>query len=186
MDTATYPISKRWCVPVPFPILITAAIIFAAATSWYAFLWMDNAQHPGYPVEIGINAGRETRFDPATSSIPIYNVVSASPAEAIGIQPGDRMIAINGVSVTSSLPFEQTRDKSHAGDVVEIKVRRPGEAEPLVFRPRFRPVAQNKPAEGVAQKSAQRVTTLFPLFFVLVGFAVLFLRLDDTTAWLLD
>jgi sigma-B regulation protein RsbU (phosphoserine phosphatase) len=185
MDTATSQIPKRWCIPVPFPILIAAAIIFAAATSWYAFLWMANAQRPGNPVEIGINAGRETRFDPATSSIPIYNVVHGSPAEDAGIQPGDSMIELNGVPLISLLPFKQTWNKSHPGDIVEIRVRRPGEAQPIVFRPRFRPVAQNRPAEGIVQKSAQRVTTLFPLFFVLVGFAVLFLRVDDPTAWLL-
>ena len=64
-------------------------------------------------------------------------------------------------------------------------MRRPGEPQPLTFRTIFRSVEAGRAAQGVAQTSAREVLGFYPIFFLLVGFAVLFQRLDDPKAWLL-
>jgi sigma-B regulation protein RsbU (phosphoserine phosphatase) len=177
-------VRNAWMM-IPRPVLVIAALVFACATSAYAFLWMRDARRPGNPVEIGINSGRETLLDRATSSILIYNVIPKSPAENAGLLAGDRMIVINGKPLTTFAPFSDTWSQSSPGDVVEITVLRPGESQPLIFHPRFRQAEQNMQTEGVAQQSAQQVTNLYPVLFLLVGFSVLLLRADDPMAWLL-
>ncbi|MGO9844508.1 MAG: hypothetical protein ACLPZF_25415, partial [Candidatus Acidiferrales bacterium] len=49
----------------------------------------------------------------------------------------------------------------------------------------FRSVEAGKAAEGFARESAEEILGFYPIFFLLVGFTVLFLRLDDMNAWLL-
>jgi sigma-B regulation protein RsbU (phosphoserine phosphatase) len=147
---------------------------------------MYDARHPGmHLVEIGFNQSRDTFFDPATSSIPVYNVQPGSPAEHAGLQAGDQITGLNGHTLTSYSLFNKIWSHAQPGDAVDITVRRAGEPQSLTFRAIFRSVEAGRAAEGVARSSAREVLSFFPIFFVLVGFAVLFLRLDDTHAWLL-
>jgi sigma-B regulation protein RsbU (phosphoserine phosphatase) len=160
--------------------------LFCAATALYALTWMYDARHPGrHPVEIGINQSRDTFFDPATSSVPIYNVIPGSPAEHASLRAGDQIIGLNGHVMTSYSLLDKVWSRSRPGDPVDITVRRAGEPQPLTIHAIFRPTTSGSLPEGSARASAREVLSLYPIFFVLVGFAVLFLRLDDSHAWLL-
>jgi phosphoserine phosphatase RsbU/P len=170
---------------VPRPLLIAAALVFAAITAFYSVLWMRDAQYPSNQVEIGFNAGRDTRLDPVTKCIQVYNVIPDSPAENSGMRAGDRIIALNNRPLTTFLPFQEIWNRSKPGDTVQVTVSRNGVDQPLDFYPRFRLVSQSGPVENLAEVSARKATSLFPVFFLLVGFAVLLLRLDNATAWLL-
>ena len=108
-----------------------------------------------------------------------------SPAEQAGLRAGDQIIALNGHKVTSYRMFDVLWSRSHPGDAVDVTVRRAGELLPVTCRALFRAVAPNEPAEGFARTSAEEILGFYPIFFLLVGFAVLFLRLDDGHAWLL-
>lgn len=175
---------RPWTTP-PRPLLIALAVLFCAATTFYALAWMQDARHPGYPVEIGINQSSDTFFDPETSSIPINSVVAGSPAEKAGLRAGDQIIGLNSHPVTSYALMAKVWSRSHPGDSVDVTVRRAGETQPLTFHPVFRAVGGGRAAEGFARTTAQRILGFYPIFFVSVGFAVLFLRLEDTYAWLL-
>jgi len=73
-----------------------------------------------------------------------------------------------------------------SGDSVVLTIERPGEPEPLVLHAVFRAKrSPNRAGEGLARSSALQVIGLFPIPFLLVGLAVLFLRLEEPTAWLL-
>jgi len=50
----------------------------------------------------------------------------------------------------------------------------------------FRATNPDKPNEGILLASVRYLARFFPAFFLLVGFGVLFLRIDDPYAWLLS
>ncbi len=186
MATSTTNIPRRgWCA-LPRPVLLAFAVLLCASTTLYALAWMHDVRHPAsHLVEIGFNSSRNTYFDPATSSIPVFNVQAGSPAERAGLQAGDRITALNGEPLTSYSIFNKVWSHAQPGDKVDVTVRRAGESQPLTFRAIFRSVEAGKAAEGFARESAEEILGFYPIFFLLVGFAVLFLRLDDTNAWLL-
>jgi PDZ domain len=171
---------------LPRPLLLALAVLLCLATTLYALLWISDARHPGqHLVGIGFNQSRDTFFDPATSSIHIYNVKPDSPAEHAGLQAGDQITRLNGKTLTSYALFHEIWSHAKPGDGVDVTVRRAGEPRPLTFHVIFRSVEAGRAAEGLARESAQDILNFYPIFFVLVGFAVLFLRLDDGHAWLL-
>jgi sigma-B regulation protein RsbU (phosphoserine phosphatase) len=161
------------------------AVFFCALTTVYAFTWIRDAQQGPHPVELGFNIARTTFFDPATGSIPVYNVAPASPAERSGLLAGDEIIGLNGQTLTSYQLFDRVWSRSHPGDSVELKIRRKGEPQPLTLHGTFRPTTTEGVADSPVRSSARKILSFFPIFFLLVGFAVLFLRLDDPHAWLL-
>ena len=162
------------------------ALLFCAATSAYAITWIVDQHHPSISqVEIGINQATDTFFNSTTDSVPIYNVIPNSPAERAGLRAGDQIIALNGHALESYALMGKIWSRSHPGDPVDITVRRLGEPEPLTVHAVFRPAGSRRSSEGAARTSAREALNFFPIFFVLVGFAVLFLRLQDVDAWLL-
>ena len=78
----------------------------------------------------GIGAYVETDGDYLT----IVSPIEGSPADAAGLQPGDKVIAIDGEDMTGVAP-EQARLKvlGPEGTQVTLTVAREGEAEPLEF-----------------------------------------------------
>jgi phosphoserine phosphatase RsbU/P len=179
------PFPQRWS-SLPQPALVAVAVIFCTLTSVYAGVWIYGALHTGiYRVELGFNHDRDTFYDPATSSIPVYNVIPGSPAERAGLRAGDQIVGLNGQPLRSYAPFAKIWSRSKPRDPVDVTVRRPGERELLTLHATFRSVPEFEGAEGVARSSILRVLNFFPIFFILVGFTVLFLRLDNPHAWLL-
>jgi len=181
------PFPQRWS-SLPQPALVAVAVIFCALTSLYAAVWIYGALHTSlYRVELGFNQDRDTFYDPATSSIPVFNVIPGSPAESAGMHAGDQIVALDGHPLRSYALLRKIWSHSKPGDPVDVTVRRPGEHELLTLHATFRPAPgfEKGAVEGVARSSALEILSFFPTFFILVGFAVLFLRLDNPHAWLL-
>ena len=165
---------------------VATAVIFCMATTFYALVWMaDQWNSAAHPVEIGFNKTQDTLFDEDSNSILVYDVAKASPAEQAGLKSGDQIIGLNSHTLTSYTLFDKIWTRSHPGDPVDITVRRRGSSEPILLHAIFRASRSNMPSEGVARTSVREILRFFPIFFVIVGFAVLFLRLDDGHAWLL-
>jgi sigma-B regulation protein RsbU (phosphoserine phosphatase) len=170
---------------VPRPLLYLLAVVFCAATTLYACLWMYDVRQLAHPVELGFNLGRDTVFRADTKSIPVYNVAPGSPAERAGLRPGDEIVGLNGEPVTSYAQFDRIWASSSPGDRVELTIRRAGRADPLSLEATFQATRLTLPAEGFARAAAKQIMGLFPVLFLIVGFAVLFLRIEDPYAWLL-
>jgi len=160
------------------PILILLALLFAAATATYSFVWMYYVRwEPN--AEIGLDI---KDFSPATGSIEIANVHPGAPAEQAGIRAQDEVVAIDGKSLASSPNLVQTiLLHRRPGDAITLTIRRPGQPELLHVTAVFRARAD----QGSAKEIAEEVIGSYPIVFLIVGLVVLFLRLEDRDAWLL-
>lgn len=145
---------------------------------------MYQARFPGYSVELGFNHVFNEPYNPETRCIDVKDVVPGSPAERAGLRPGDQIIAVNGKPLTTSLPYDEAYSRGRPGDPITLTVARAGAKEPITLHGIFRAAVRSQ-HEGLVKDSAQQVTRSYPLPFFLVGFAVLFLRLHDRSAWLL-
>jgi len=177
---------------LPRPFLATLALLLAAASVLYGAIWMYDVRHLRAPVELGYNRTTSLSnvdlYDPRTHSIPVFDVISGSPAERAGLRAGDRIVGVNGQPLITFAPIEDAYNLGHPGDRIDLTVERPGEAKPLTLHGIFR-AASSFPSlsasENRIRSSAAQVTGSFPVLFIIVGFVVLFLRLEDGNAWLL-
>jgi len=156
------------------------AILFAVATTTYSVLWVQHVRQatpqPGFV---------SYEYSAATRSMVVGAVVPGSPAEEAGLQTGDRIVAIDGEPLESLRPFYEAIVVGQK-DGVEFTIERPSSAGGR--RTIKLGLRGSKPAP-------MRMTRLehllsfpigyYPLGFLVVGLAVLFLRPDDPHAWLL-
>ncbi len=163
------------------PLLFAIAIIFAGTTIFYSVVWMYYVRQG--TVEIGIDT------HPTPSGIEITDVYRNSPAQTAGLRAHDRIIAINGIALTSEASCSETLQdvwlRSQPGDHVVLKVVRPGEPQPLVITGTFRAAAGRGDKVPLTQRVANLILNCYPILFVVVGLVVLFLRIEDGNAWLL-
>jgi sigma-B regulation protein RsbU (phosphoserine phosphatase) len=172
-----------WWTSLPRPLLIGIAVAFCAFTIVYAVLWMYDERSVG--VELGFNQTHDDTYDEKTHSVKVYDIVRGSPAERAGLKAGDQIIGVNGQLLTTVVPFDEAYAHSRPGDPVELMVSRAGEPGLVVIHGVFRASTQVIKTEGLAKSSAIQVVNSLPVLFLLVGFTVLFLRPDDSNAWLL-
>lgn len=168
--------SKR---PIWKPLLIVLGLLFAAATVTYSFVWMYYVRWD-FDAEIGLDTKTSS---PVTGSIEIINLYPGGPAEQAGIKIHDEILAIDGTSLATADPnlFQKTWLHRRPGDTVTLTIRRPGQSALLNITATFRAVAGPSSIQGIAKQ----VVGSYPIVFLLVGLAVLFLRLEDRNAWLL-
>jgi phosphoserine phosphatase RsbU/P len=183
-NSGSNPLARRRTA-LPRPLLLGVAILLCATATVYSALWMLNARSWSSVVELGFNHTYTERFDKKTHSIFVGDVVPGSPAEKAGLRAGDRITGVNGRLLDTSTPYDEAYAQGMPGDPIELTVARPGESQPLVLHAIFRARASMRAAEGLAKSSAQEVVNSLPVLFLLIGFAVLFLRLEDPYAWLL-
>jgi len=167
------------------PLHYAAAVLLAALTILYSAAWMYYVRRPLQvtQVEIGIDAFY------SSAGVEIDDVHPNSPAEKAGLKMKDLIVAINGSSADSASAWNglenRTWLRSQPGDTVTLTVRRPGQSQPLVFTPWFRAKQGAGDTKSLARSVAAEAQESYPLAFLIVGLAVLFLRVEDRNAWLL-
>ena len=164
------------------PLLYILATLFAALTILYSVSWIYFVRRP-VQVEIGI----DTKSTPEW--LEITDVYKNSPAERAGLKPNDRIIEINGTGGASAAACDQllyrTWLESRPGDTVTLTMQRPGQSQPFVITPVFRAIQGEGDTRTAARTVALQILSSYPIFFAVVGLAVLFLRVGDRNAWLL-
>ena len=77
-------------------------------------------------------------------------------------------------------------NRRRPGDTVELTIERANVSAPFVVKAAFRRAGHLGGKEGgITQHLGEDVMDTFPVAFLVVGLAVLFLRLEDPNAWLL-
>jgi sigma-B regulation protein RsbU (phosphoserine phosphatase) len=165
------------------PLLLALALLFAGATVVYSVAWMYYVRHSNLPVEVGMDT------QPSSPGMVVTKVWKNAPAESAGLRPKDLIIAIDGRTVAAPALCNQVLyrvwDASHPGEPVQLIIRRAGEPQPLVITPVFRAALGSGDTQSLARRGAAEVLGFYPLLFLVVGLAVLFLRVEDSNAWLL-
>ncbi len=168
--------------PRRYPILVSLAVVYAAATLLYSVLWMVDARAKSAlpAVELGF----DTDFIMADHVQSVKSVYRGSPAERAGLLKGDEIVAFNGHAIIDENYLNIIWNQHQPGDSIELSVNRPEVTSPLHLRGIFRR-RQSTSSEGSLEYLAGEVITTFPIPFVVVGLIVLFFRVEDPVVWLL-
>ena len=167
---------------MPRLLLLVGAVLFAAANILYSVLWMYYIRRPPR-AEIGIGA----KYSIVSQSIVITRLAEGGSAERAGLQVGDGIVAINDAHLGKVTPYFDFVERGQSGETVRLTVLRPGAARAKEVR-----VLLEKPwplplllGSTLPSRLTPEIMGLYPLPFLVVGLAVLFLRLRDQSAWLL-
>jgi sigma-B regulation protein RsbU (phosphoserine phosphatase) len=114
----------------------------------------------------------------------VASVAPGTAAERAGLRPGDQVLAVNGQRLDSLEPFYSAVGRGKPGEVVTLSVEHPGAVTPLTLRVTLQPWPATR-TMSLAETLTFEMVAAFPVWFVLVSFPVLFLRLEDRNAWLL-
>lgn len=155
-----------------------AAATFAAATLLYVSLWMVAARY-----QPDVELGYDSDYLAAEQAQLITRVLPASPAERAGMMVGDHLVAINGQPLADAGYQPRIWSRHRAGDTVQLTLRRPGDAASRIATGVFR-VRESRDEGNLTSLVASQIQNVYPLPFVLVGLALLMLRVDDGRAWL--
>lgn len=107
--------------------------------------------------------------------------------EQAGLRPGDEILAVNNEKLDTLTPYYEAVGRGRLGDTVNFSLRWPGEASSRVV-----PVVLESPLPlelyrnlTPSRMAALRLMFAYPILFLVVGLAVLFLKVEDSNAWLL-
>ncbi len=163
-------------------LLFLAAVLFAAATALYSFVWVY------YVTQAGLTTlGVEFTYSLPGHFLRVSRVLEGSHALQAGLRPGDEILAINGRKLDKLTPFYELVVRGKPRDTIELSVQRPGEESPRIV-----PVVleSQQSIELYRFLTPSRIIVLqiirfYPILFLVVGLSVLFLKVGDRNAWLL-
>jgi phosphoserine phosphatase RsbU/P len=177
----------EWKKPRAWPgwaraLRLFAALALASCTLLYTGLWMAAVRASKPPA---VELGYDDAYRPSDHSVMVRNVIPNSPAQRAGMRAGDRIVRVNGAPIEDAGFVARIWKQHQPGDAVQLTIERPGSAAPVVLTGTFRRRITGRLSEGWAGQFAEQLHDAYPLPFVAVGLAVLFLRLEDPKAWLL-
>jgi sigma-B regulation protein RsbU (phosphoserine phosphatase) len=158
---------------------VVAAILFAAATTLYSGLWMYGVRQQGPRARLGV----ETDYSWADRAEVVRRVVPDSAAAQAGLQPGDLLMAFDGVRLDAPGAFAEARWWKPPGSEATLTVVRSGVDGPLILHAEMR--QYTPPRVSLPRRIAGEILASYPVPFLVFGLLVLFLRPEERNAWLL-
>lgn len=166
--------------PIRRPLLLAGAILLAVTATAYASIWIHYIRLLPQNV-IGVAFGT---FSPQDPGLEVVWVARNSSADQAGLAAGDRIVAIDSHRVASERIWSDSVLHGAPGSMVAFTVaRRSGEVREVKVRLAIPPPELVRPT--AIQSAVLNTLLAYPLFFLAVGMAVLFLRPEDRHAWLL-
>jgi len=165
--------------PPSRPLVLLAAL-FALATAIYSCIWVYYIRIlPQNAIGVAFRP-----FSPERKQLHLVRVSHGSPAEKAGLHPGDRIVEINGRPLDNIGRWVDSVLRGNPGSTVALTVENRSGA-----RQRREVTIPALPPELVRptlpQAAIMQSLLSYPVFFLVVGMVVLFLRLEDRNAWLL-
>jgi sigma-B regulation protein RsbU (phosphoserine phosphatase) len=161
-------------------VRLPAAIVLGGAMTLYSALWMF-ATRSRSEVELGFDID----YVAAGHFELIKSVYSGGPAEKAGLEPGDHIVEVDGRRLLDQFSINDQWLKSRPGETVDLTIERPGMSTPFLVRGVFRATHFNSREVAIGQDLGREINDSYPVAFLVIGLAVLFLRLEDANAWLL-
>lgn len=166
--------------PYRKPVRVFLAMLFATATVLYSALWVYNA---GW--QAAVELGYSTEYVRSTHCQHVTSITPGSPAQQAGMKAGDCILTIGGKPLENANSLIEIYAKYKPGDAVELTIQRPGVSVPIATKAVFRARGLRIEEGGLTAQLGSRILNSYPVLFLVVGLAVLFLRLEDRNAWLL-
>lgn len=162
-------------------ILLILAFLFVAATAVYSVAWMVLSRST--PVHLGANY-KWTKENEAK----VLSVAPGSPAEKAGLRARDLIVSVNGRRLNDPVPFAGQPFYKYVtlganGDTVQLGVKRSDANHELTAFAVLQPFPVRFSGISFLKVAVLRLISFYPLFFLIVGATVLFLRLEDSNAW---
>ena len=157
-------------------MLLMLALLFASATATYSLIWLFQCRHG-----IAFVGTTSLVYSKADGSMRVGGVVAGSTAERAGLRADDRIVAINGETLQSIVPYYEAIIVAR-NDLVELTVDRAGSSAQRTLQIALRGKGAGVPATRL-EAILLSPLNYYPLCFLLVGLAVLFLRFEEANAW---
>jgi membrane-associated protease RseP (regulator of RpoE activity) len=164
---------------IPRSLLLGLAILYAATTVVYSGSWAFYIR--AQPLA---QAGLDFERNESRQQTLVTDVVPGGPAQKAGFQVGDNILEVNHRPLVTLNPFYDAVWRGQPGEQVTFAVKRRGVPSPLTLTATLGPTSPH-PTLPPAQQFASQLLFSYQVPFVVVGLAVLFLRLDSREAWLL-
>jgi sigma-B regulation protein RsbU (phosphoserine phosphatase) len=133
----------------------------------------------------GVELGFDDEYVAAEHCDLVKSVLKDSPAEKAGLKAGDRIVGVNGRALRDSYSVSDEWARHRPGDSILLIIKRPNVSTPLVLKGIFRAAREASREGGITQHLGEEIVNTYPVAFLVVGLAVLLLRLEDRNAWLL-
>ena len=160
-------------------LLTALAVIFGAATFLYSALWIYNNNW-----QPTVELGYETDYLAKEHCQLVTSVQPDSPAEKAGLRPGDKILQIDGKALKNAGSLVEAYSRYRPGDSVEMTVDCAAIHGEVVMTGTFRARSSLWTEGGLTEHLRIGIGDTFPILFLIVGLAVLFLRVEDPNAWL--
>ncbi len=134
---------------------------------------------------VGVELGFDNQYVESKHCELVKSVLPGSPAERAGLRAGDRILEINGRHIENAFSLSNVWARHQPGDAVELTIERANVSAPFVSKAVFRASRPASKEGGLSAHLGKDITNTYPVAFLVVGLAVLFLRLEDPNAWLL-
>ena len=170
----------------PRPLLLKfGAVTFLVAMTAYSVGLIYYMRH----AEPAASFGATYEFVIGERAIHLAKVAPSGPAARAGLRSNDRIVAVNGRSLSSVYPFWDSVERGRPTQIVRLAVQRAGNStiEEVPVTLGANPVPNRI---GTAELTAPRVLALhvlsfYPIPFLVVAGVVLIQRFSDRNAWLL-
>ncbi len=160
-------------------VLLMVAILYAAATALYSASWSYYVR-----AERSAYLGLDLQRSELRQETLVTNISADSPAQRAEFKVGDSILTINHRQLVTMNPLYDSVWRGEPGDRVTFTLKRPGVPDPITLNAILAAVPP-RPALPPTKQFALQVLFSYQAPFVLVGLAVLFLRLENREAWLL-
>jgi C-terminal processing protease CtpA/Prc len=161
--------------------LLILACLFVATTAVYSVAWMILSRST--PVHLGATY-QWTKENEAK----VLSVAPGSPAEKAGLRARDLIVSVNGRRLNDPVPFAGHSFYKYVTlgadrDIVQLGVKRSGANDEQTVFAALQPFPVRFGDVSLLKVAVLRLISFYPLFFLIVGATVLFLRPEDSNAW---
>jgi sigma-B regulation protein RsbU (phosphoserine phosphatase) len=169
---------------VPRPLLKAGAAVLLLALAAYsaAFVYYTRNRFPT------ATAGLTGQIAGTSPAMRIDRVEPGGPANRAGLRAGDRILAVNGRTLTTIYELWDVAERGQPGDVLTLAVQGPGDSvvrDVALRLDPYRSAILERPPPTFTQLAALQILSFYPVPFLVVAGVVLVMRLNDPHAWLL-